>query len=459
MEKLPPAAIVAELQLIHRAHDGFVVFSKKTGDGQRGWREGVAAIRADKLATMFPEFVEELAEDSYFSINGFSAPPDGWTQGRGVRLDHRARYLTAAYADLDSYDLSFDEVLASLTRATDKGLIPPPSIISRSGRGTWVFYLLHREEGAGPVPADSHAVARYRHLQQVLHDTYKAVLPQFAPDPKARDIARVTRIPGSVHSGAGRRVKFHLLLTDWAKPVLYTLDELTNELGLPTPPPPQTFRPPKAKSTGTTPKRKNGLLARYEGIAYELQRISTKRGGIQDGQRNHAALTMAVLLRRLNYKKGEIRQKLTDFTRQFRPPLSTREVQGALRSSATMRMVPRNQTIAEWLGVEVCEADELGLQKLRPDYRQPLPKGRKAQAKARREAIAEIFEAKPLSIRGLRAALAKRGIDAAIATIRKDLAALDLQTPCQVQDAKREAERKAQKRLNFEAKSGSELVN
>jgi len=88
---------------IHRAHDGLITFLQK-GEGEEFHS---FAIRAEDLQQYFPEFVEELEQDAYFSLHGMYRPEKA---GRGIlrgsyRKTRNLRWLNAAWVDCDCYNV------------------------------------------------------------------------------------------------------------------------------------------------------------------------------------------------------------------------------------------------------------------------------------------------------------------------------------------------------------------
>lgn len=143
---------------LHRGKDGFVTFGRKPTleDSQKGKSlENLFAIRADDLKDMFPVIRDWLISDSYFSVNGmyrtafYKHKPTGlWGPNR---RESNLRYLNACYVDLDvgrsdssetSQQQTWQETVAHVIQLMDRGILPQASIIARSGRGLYLFWLL-----------------------------------------------------------------------------------------------------------------------------------------------------------------------------------------------------------------------------------------------------------------------------------------------------------------------------
>jgi len=122
-------------------------------------------------------------------------------------------------------------------------------------------------------------------------------LANLGADPAARDIMRLTRVPGSVHSGACKRVKYWIQSSDGIHPVTYTLDELAEAFGVNSELDAASGR---AFAAAALPlgSRKRGHAQLNARRLREFNILRAKRGAFKDGCRNHACLIYAWLLRR-----------------------------------------------------------------------------------------------------------------------------------------------------------------
>lgn len=290
----------------------------------------------------------------------------------GIRQENRTRWLCAAYADLDCYrkGLTFGDAHREILAAQEAGAIPPASIIAKSGRGAWLFFLLRGADGDGPIAANRESRAAYLRLQRYLVAKIGECLPKLGVDAGAHDIARVTRVPSSIHGGSGDSVRYHIQAGTGLRPFVYTLPELEDAFHLPRVEPPRHFRPAKARSTGEVPKRVNGYLARHTKILEELDSLAVGRGGIPQGCRSRAVLTYATFLLRIGHSFGAVESQARAFgTERCTPALPDREISAAVRGARGLSgKPPTNRTLASWLGVTNCEADALDLQQIRPDF-------------------------------------------------------------------------------------------
>jgi hypothetical protein len=143
------------------------------------WRHGNLPIAADILTE----------QEAYIGMNRFYGP-----RGRA-----RLATLNAVWLDLDTYRIAS---LALLPRAElyrwiastiEQAGLPAPSLIVDSGRGLYVIWLL--DGGAAA------ALPRWKALMKALVGWGKPL----GADPACVDAARVLRLPGSWHEGAGRQ--------------------------------------------------------------------------------------------------------------------------------------------------------------------------------------------------------------------------------------------------------------
>ena len=226
---------------LHRGPDGLVSFSRKTA--AEGW-EPLGAVSITRVRDQFPEFREEVQRDAYFSLNSahpnatFRAtrPLEAWEptteygpeetvllEGQKITVRKETRYrthsaiglryagtsqadlrwLNACYVDLDCTRIGVDlwSAYAGIGRAQDAGVIPPVSMLARSGRGWWLFWLLVDERN----PADGEA--------QINGARHTARTPQRAWPEKISEQTsvnrhtgrRLTGIPGGCQSGGRSR--------------------------------------------------------------------------------------------------------------------------------------------------------------------------------------------------------------------------------------------------------------
>lgn len=350
---------------LHRGNDGYVAFQRKRVDGTF---ERVCSVRASELDQLFPEFIApHVDEESYFTINAsFIRPRDLAQRSELIPELPKARwgssmlrYLTTCYIDLDCYkmDLTVGQCLGWCVDAQDRGVFPPVSLYMRSGKGLWAFWMLHEdndEDTRNPVRAWPEKISTYRRIERQLLRLFADV----GSDAKAVDPARITRVPGSLHRGSGRRVDYWFQLDQDGRSFSYRLDELAVLVGVN----PTRYGPGlrKAVDPAASEKAKKGYDALNKQRLSKLLNLIAERGFIDQGARNHAALLLASFMHRARVDEEELIRSVTKFGQnQCRPALSDPEIQDAIRKR---KQYPKfsNYTIADWLTITPEEAELIG---------------------------------------------------------------------------------------------------
>jgi hypothetical protein len=191
--------VIGSIQRLHR-HDDLIIFVSPAPTFH-----SVAALRPMELMQRLLPIFDQLERDGYYSINGM---------GRKRRLVANASRLTAIFADIDScHETNASAEYIARRVAEDSrqleqlfavGRLPVPSGIAFSGREIWLFYALAGEDGQA-IPATQESIAQWRAVEDALIDQLKAAgLPV---DQAVRDLARITRIPGSINLNVNRRVE------------------------------------------------------------------------------------------------------------------------------------------------------------------------------------------------------------------------------------------------------------
>lgn len=293
---------------IHRDPHGYIGLVRKPRPGctilDKNGRpvqfENLCSIRAGDLAEMLPALQNYLLEDSYFTVNPYYRPapyankltslPDVW------RKEKYLQSLAACYADCDVgredsdnplERQSWREAAYKAGIMADEGIIPQPSIMARSGRGVYLFWLLRDEKDSTALPhAWPEKIVLYKELNRALCQR----VAELAPDVKAIDAARVLRFPGSVHTKAIRRVTYLIQVGDNGRTFTYTLPELARFLELPatavelpdgTRRLALTVKWRKVKNPGSAPARKRGQQRLNARRAQDLLTVEQWRGGFR----------------------------------------------------------------------------------------------------------------------------------------------------------------------------------
>jgi len=438
------------IRRLHRYSEDLVIFGKK--DPTRHRDDGVypmdtvpgpfgrhGAIRVGDLVSMFPQFLDELCEDAYFSVNGFLAP-----QRPGAPVRRKADFtshINAVFADLDVYkgdgDLTPNVAAALILDLVEAGQLPPPSFFSFSGRGVWSFWILRTPRSPDIAPA---AYGKQRHgprqlwdlVMKAIHRVIREELPQLNLDKGSADLARYTRVPGSINtSSEHRRPVRYLFPTDSdAKGYLYTLGELADFFGIDTRP--RITRASRTKSGKKLAKPARGVLATFEHRLADFHKLIDHRGpNLKDGQRRRMTLYVyAFLLKSVNATEADAWTQVERLAATFDPQLSEATVRQQFRSGWEMQRA-ENVTLAGYLDVTQAEADTLQLRHLRPDF-QPKERKRSTRTEDRRQALTALVEeiesmSRPMpTTRELAAQLTAQGYQTSHDTVARDLNVLGI---------------------------------
>ena len=433
----PDARPIIEL---HRNNDGFVAFQRRTAKGQF---ESVLSVRASELPEMFPEFIApHVDEDSFFTVNAMHisekrqkdrAPIDARFP-RAQWGTSKLRHLTACYIDLDCYKLglTIGQCIGQCIDAQDRGVFPPASIFTRSGRGVWLFWLLRDDDDErAPVRAWPEKISTYRRIERQL----LRMFGELGADAQAVDPARITRVPGSLHRGAGKRVDYWVQHDRQGKPITYRLNELAVLLG--TRPTKYTAGIRKLMNPAFAERGKKGYEALHRQTLEKFMRLIAERGTIAEGCRNHAALILSVTQHRLRNSGIDEAERVSNvekFGRMYcTPPLTEAEIADAIHKGREPYKFEKH-TIADWLKITPAESELVGwpAANTRPAESDTRLRTRAEHTTARRTLILYTIEhaTTPPTVRQLADHIeAVTGNRPSTQTVHKDLGLLGIENP------------------------------
>jgi len=434
------------IRQIHRADDSWICFCRKGAelpDGTRAWLE-LGGIRADELETMFPQVVRSLFEDSFFSINGmFKAERQEFEtlrDGRRVpythpltdlprvrRAEDALRYLNAFYVDLDEHAGPRDlpELVEGVIRLQQKKVIPPASMLVRSGRGLWVLWLIRnpKDECGQPQPAFPEKIRKYLRIQRAIVDRLAAL----GADRSAKDAARCIRLPGSLNTGAqakDREVKYWPQLDDHGNMATYTLDEIADWLGIASEH--QPWREPACNGRGIS-----GWIARWQTVIDEIQTLREVRGGFTRGSRRQALFLLCIAGSKIMSGEQLLEAAIELGANGCVPPLSARVVEAKLRR--TVKWMQKHPT-GNWITHQRCAQMLNVTDEEKPCLRRwfKVKEQRPSKQTIRRSVILQIVKnlgptpGHVPSVREMQEHLRKRGLTVDLTTVLRDYVALGL---------------------------------
>ena len=358
----PDAPDLKPVELLHRHHDGFVSFHRKV-DGKF---EDLFSILARQLDGIFPQLSPLLERDSYFSINGFYRAghgiarnsPNGLQLNRANRKTDSLRWLTACYADLDCHQLgiSVGTAIGRIINAQDAGIIPPASMLVRSGRGVWAFWFL-TSETAGLVRAFPDKLQIWCTIQREITSR----LADLGADSNARDAARITRIAGSINTKAETRVSYWVQANQAGHKYTYTLAELSQFFGITIP-----ARHPRIeeKRSELSDRGQRGQRGRWLKARQQFEQLWEMRGTFVEGTRNNAVFIYASILRSQRIPENAVIEEIERLVSCFEEggePYTQDEMKSTLKGA---KGFPRfggmkNQTISNMLHITPQESELL----------------------------------------------------------------------------------------------------
>ena len=303
----------------------------------KGWITK-AEISKQKEFSQWHYYVEDLIkqnfnkEDVYISMSTFYKP---------MRRIENIKELTCNFIDLDTYKTKFTntQILMNLEDNYFNRLIPIPNLIIGSGRGLTLVWLIER------VPYM--ALPLWKAIQEYLYSQLK----EFGADRKALDATRILRVPGSINSKNGERVKI-LEKYDY----VYTLREIQREF-LP------ELNEDRPKKKGRPKKvlyihRERSL---YQGRILDLVKLCELRNYDVKGHRETILFLYRYYLCYFYEDEQKALEDILELNKEFTQPLSEKEVIRATGSaekvfkSKDKQYKYKNETLIELLEISEYE--------------------------------------------------------------------------------------------------------
>ena len=442
----PAGPDVSPILMLHRGADGFVTFHE-TASGR--WKD-LVAVPAAELNQCFPELIEQLEVDSFYSINQFfkgggksAVNPN---LSKPLRRGDCIRWLTACFADLDcgrdgQAEAGF--VIGAIITLQDEGVLPPASMLLRSGRGVWAFWVLTNEDEKyplnGPVRAWNNNIITWYRIQNVIGEQ----LARLWADPGARDACRVTRVPGSIHSKVDRPVAYWIQLDKNGQGYAYTLSELCKFFGVTD----RKYNPYIRADIdpALAGKRRDAYKTRWRQNLLRFEMLRAMRGGFRKGGRYFTAQLYGSILKTLDHPDDAIKEAVLEMAAEClssdgSSPAALEEEDCLAAFEAVKKQGSmRHQTIADRLGVTPDESKALATlpgqpwppaSKYSSNVDDALPQLSQAEKRERRQSyIREWHEGSGgeiITYRAMQDILAEVGLSASLKTILDDYRALGL---------------------------------
>jgi hypothetical protein len=378
--------ILPPLLALHRGQDSFIAFCRASQRADKKW-ENLGSIEVSNLRDQVKVIAPWLEKDSYFTVNSFYRPARYCSKITGLpaidRSEGNLRYLNACYVDLDigrpdskhaAGRMRWEVAHTNITEMTADGKLPQASFFARSGRGMYVFWILHdKEDPSMPPEAWDEDIILYREINKAIG----RILKPLAADPRAIDAPRVLRVPGSIHTRAGQQVSYRHNLDVYGQYYSYTLDELTEYLGISKRDILETSTKANefiiyGKATadpGSAPNRKKGLRARGAKRVADLEIIFHDRKGWARGSRRFWLTIYTQFLRESAVKRTDIIERVQSMADGCRPPypseMNDSSVHELVADACGSRIHnPRNSTLLAKLGLNSSDVRRLDLSTL-----------------------------------------------------------------------------------------------
>jgi len=421
-------AILHAIKLIHGGDpEGNIAFARaeKMPDGTKKMRN-VASVQVKSAASMLPGILEQLAVDSYWTLNPQDEPRCiGGRRYPSLRGTELTRSAGVAWVDMDPYNLDPPRdifgVTSELYAMHEAGYIPAPSGQIDSGRGVWAFWRFARP-----------AQLKDPDVYNLYHETLRrlaGLLAHLGADRKATDVCRIARVPDSLHSKAQRRAKYIFafdedgdLINHDFMAFVRTIETTCNEIRqidgvepLPMLPrwtpaqrrittgPAQTGGEPLTVGSLLPPAldQPKGRIAKRALLTLkELCLVVETRGGVPANSYRHEFLrSCAGCLRALGYTGADMRQRIADLNaKACIVPQTPPEVADACKNPLYYMLVPIEHSnhrrpmyipgreFADRLGVTDDEARTLHLHVVVPEATATRRTNAKIVTQAHREA-------------------------------------------------------------------------
>jgi hypothetical protein len=312
---------VAALKTLHWSADGAVGFYRIPEGGP--FEELGALDLSQDWESQLDKLSPFLAQNAYFTINTLYPGKKSRSGPTGLpiytRNNRNMRYLNACGVDLDSYALSFEQAFDRLRLGL--GDLPPPHLVVNSGRGLWGLWLLRDTQRAGPLPAYGSTLAVYMAIQAALIERFSAL----GADRKVKDAARIMRVPASVNSKSGSTVQFYR----WLDAPRLALTEFSKHLGIRPRPTSLAFHPDG--DAAASMRGRQGAAARWRRALAMFDQLAKIRGEFRQGDRRHAVLIYAQLLRRNHFDNSEILRRCLEL--RLSPPLPKPQIESRVKEA------------------------------------------------------------------------------------------------------------------------------
>jgi hypothetical protein len=427
------------LTAIHRGENALINVEGPHGrhvDGTRTWK-ALASHTVDGLLSCTRLAPWLVGEQAYFSLSSvYRAPRRKYVSevtGLVVYSRDELQFLNCVCVDIDlahnGEQFDFDAQVQQVLDFTLTAGLPYPSMVSDSGRGIWLFWLLKDRLNPGPPTAHNNLQVSHSRLLSATVAAYGKFNP--GADSSCTDSQRVARFPGSINSSSGTVARYFR-----TSDRVFTIPELATGFGVKPRKTAITVREeltaectgkPDCKCGGQRyddagkPKKPVCLTMRAQASKKRwslplagLRKLAEIRGSFKRGHRNKAVYLFAAIGRLC--KLADLQGEVSRFAGRHCPGLTSSKVRKCIKAARKSWKHIRNEKIAEMLKVTAEEREHLSF------WLKPATRSKQAEIDHRRAILAtEIALSGPLSIRKAVFVLGQRGVTSSRSRIGADL--------------------------------------
>ena len=385
---------------IFNDESSYIGFCKKTSDGFKN----LGTIKVESFTPASKEWCQlrdHVAFDCYWTINNLFAPACWEVPATGLRGFRRKKdsfkTLNAVWVDLDIGRPDDDNpakrtdcktAIENLLQFSEDKVIPPPHVITLSGRGIYVIWLI--DNGwVDPVNADFKTKRAVENINRKLIE----LLSSLAPDRAAIPVTQVLRFPGVVHSKTGKVTRY--FLKNFPR---YGLDEMQKILNVSSPTSKTQLQKAYILKSPIDLKRLAGAHALNRRYADDILKIEKNIGGFKQGERGPAIMIYAQCLQNSGVKKDTAIQLCKEMGLRCDPPCETVNddtIERIVRWVFSTGCVPfRADTLCKRFNVTCEIAENLALQSIVP-FELKQRKSPAAQKKKRDAFIQDCIKEEP----------------------------------------------------------------
>lgn len=361
----------------------------------------VISDRLPNLRTVFPQLLDLVFIDSFFTVNLFYSGAKHWKDpetGFRVmrRLQNLVHYLVNCYVDCDVgrdpadakdplQTLDFWDAMGIAGKLMREGVVPYSTWFVETGRGAAAIWTLRDDTDRDKLVKLPAYFGPEREERERIIGLYKRINKELAyrlrdaAADKIHDASRYLRTPFSRHSKTNRAVIWHKQMPGGVTP-FYTLPELARWAGIELNPAPLPYRirteslclPPgpqtaerRTQKPKSVPNRRKGQQRIGELRVHDIMLLEGYHWGFPQKKRRRSILRYIDALRISGVCDREALEKAEAMARRCRPayPSDANDipVDDLVRDAYKVKRSYKTSNLVHWFGVDDELAGILGL--------------------------------------------------------------------------------------------------